>query len=123
MPQAHPAGSSCCVNGLCSSASFVSGKRLKKTPEKKTGNKGKLTAKGGGAWGEVGAFPPAALETHKVLLSADCKADIAFLIDGSFNIGQRRFNLQKNFVGKVALMLGIGTEGPHVGLVQARYQL
>lgn len=52
----------------------------------------------------------------------DCKADIAFLIDGSFNIGQRRFNLQKNFVGKVALMLGIGTEGPHVGLVQARYQ-
>lgn len=53
MPQAHPAGSSCCVNGLCSSASFVSGKRLKKTPEKKTGNKGKLTAKGegrGGKW-------------------------------------------------------------------------
>lgn len=71
----------------------------------------------------MGAFPPAALETHKALLSADCKADIAFLIDGSFNIGQRRFNLQKNFVGKVALMLGIGTEGPHVGLVQARYQL
>lgn len=71
----------------------------------------------------MGAFPPAALETHKALLSTDCKADIAFLIDGSFNIGQRRFNLQKNFVGKVALMLGIGTEGPHVGLVQARYQL
>ncbi|NP_001396393.1 cochlin isoform 7 precursor [Mus musculus] len=71
-----------------STAHPPSGKRLKKTPEKKTGNK-------------------------------DCKADIAFLIDGSFNIGQRRFNLQKNFVGKVALMLGIGTEGPHVGLVQA----
>ncbi|KAK4821722.1 hypothetical protein QYF61_000265 [Mycteria americana] len=48
-----------------------------------------------------------------------CKADIAFLIDGSYNIGQRRFNLQKNFVGKVAMMLGIGTEGPHVGVVQA----
>ncbi|ERE72338.1 cochlin [Cricetulus griseus] len=71
-----------------STAHPPAGKRLKKTPEKKTGNK-------------------------------DCKADIAFLIDGSFNIGQRRFNLQKNFVGKVALMLGIGTEGPHVGLVQA----
>uniref|UniRef100_A0A8C8YZQ1 Cochlin n=1 Tax=Prolemur simus TaxID=1328070 RepID=A0A8C8YZQ1_PROSS len=71
-----------------STARPPTGKRLKKTPEKKTGNK-------------------------------DCKADIAFLIDGSFNIGQRRFNLQKNFVGKVALMLGIGTEGPHVGLVQA----
>uniref|UniRef100_A0A663MEZ1 Cochlin n=1 Tax=Athene cunicularia TaxID=194338 RepID=A0A663MEZ1_ATHCN len=51
--------------------------------------------------------------------STDCKADIAFLIDGSYNIGQRRFNLQKNFVGKVAVMLGIGTEGPHVGVVQA----
>ncbi|XP_075387743.1 cochlin [Tenrec ecaudatus] len=71
-----------------STARPPTGKRQKKTPEKKAGNK-------------------------------DCKADIAFLIDGSFNIGQRRFNLQKNFVGKVALMLGIGTEGPHVGLVQA----
>uniref|UniRef100_A0A8D0GWG9 Cochlin n=1 Tax=Sphenodon punctatus TaxID=8508 RepID=A0A8D0GWG9_SPHPU len=49
----------------------------------------------------------------------DCKADLAFLIDGSYNIGQRRFNLQKNFVGKIAVMLGIGTEGPHVGVVQA----
>ncbi|XP_012888901.1 PREDICTED: cochlin [Dipodomys ordii] len=71
-----------------STARPPTGKRLKKTPAKKSGNK-------------------------------DCKADIAFLIDGSFNIGQRRFNLQKNFVGKVALMLGIGIEGPHVGLVQA----
>ncbi|XP_036591828.1 cochlin [Trichosurus vulpecula] len=71
-----------------STARPPAGKRQKKTPDKKAGNK-------------------------------DCKADIAFLIDGSFNIGQRRFNLQKNFVGKVALMLGIGTEGPHVGLVQA----
>uniref|UniRef100_H0WQG8 Cochlin n=1 Tax=Otolemur garnettii TaxID=30611 RepID=H0WQG8_OTOGA len=83
---------------LMPSASFMLGKRLKKTPEKKTGNKGKKPASLG--------------RSH-------CKADIAFLIDGSFNIGQRRFNLQKNFVGKVALMLGIGTEGPHVGLVQA----
>lgn len=49
----------------------------------------------------------------------DCKAEIAFLLDGSKNIGQRRFNLQKNFLSKVALMLGIGTDGPHVGVVQA----
>ncbi|XP_044127203.1 cochlin [Bufo gargarizans] len=49
----------------------------------------------------------------------DCKAEIAFLLDGSNNIGQRRFNLQKNFVAKVALTLGIGTDGPHVGVVQA----
>uniref|UniRef100_K7FRE3 Cochlin n=1 Tax=Pelodiscus sinensis TaxID=13735 RepID=K7FRE3_PELSI len=56
---------------------------------------------------------------EKKVGNKDCKADIAFLIDGSYNIGQRRFNLQKNFVGKVAVMLGIGTEGPHVGVVQA----
>ncbi|KAG8560624.1 hypothetical protein GDO81_015051 [Engystomops pustulosus] len=49
----------------------------------------------------------------------DCKAEIAFLLDGSNNIGQRRFNLQKNFVAKVTLLLGIGTDGPHVGVVQA----
>jgi hypothetical protein len=99
--------------------SFTSGKRLKKTPEKKSGNKGKLCV-------EKIAFALPSFETANkglVWVSTECKADIAFLIDGSFNIGQRRFNLQKNFVGKVALMLGIGTEGPHVGLVQARYQL
>ncbi|XP_077676116.1 cochlin [Eretmochelys imbricata] len=56
---------------------------------------------------------------EKKVGNKDCKTDIAFLIDGSYNIGQRRFNLQKNFVGKVAVMLGIGTEGPHVGVVQA----
>ncbi|XP_053882551.1 cochlin [Malaclemys terrapin pileata] len=56
---------------------------------------------------------------EKTVGNKDCKADIAFLIDGSYNIGQRRFNLQKNFVGKVAVMLRIGTEGPHVGVVQA----
>ncbi|CAJ0931828.1 unnamed protein product [Ranitomeya imitator] len=52
----------------------------------------------------------------------DCKAEIAFLLDGSSNIGQRRFNLQKNFIAKVAVMLGIGTEGPHMGVVQASEQ-
>ncbi|XP_005479923.2 cochlin isoform X2 [Zonotrichia albicollis] len=76
------------VGRSVSTARPSTGKRPKKTLDKKAGNK-------------------------------DCKADIAFLIDGSYNIGQRRFNLQKNFVGKVAVMLGIGTEGPHVGVVQA----
>ncbi|XP_065542534.1 cochlin [Lathamus discolor] len=76
------------VGRSVSTARPSTGKKPKKTLDKKAGNK-------------------------------DCKADIAFLIDGSYNIGQRRFNLQKNFVGKVAVMLGIGTEGPHVGVVQA----
>ncbi|KAJ8391418.1 hypothetical protein AAFF_G00090480 [Aldrovandia affinis] len=50
--------------------------------------------------------------------SKDCQVDIALLLDSSYNIGQRRFNLQKNFVSKLAMMLRIGPEGPHVGVVQ-----
>ncbi|XP_041668821.1 cochlin [Cheilinus undulatus] len=49
----------------------------------------------------------------------DCQMDIAVVIDSSNNIGQRRFNLQKNFVTKLAAMLRVGPMGPHVGLVQA----
>nr|XP_046269292.1 cochlin isoform X2 [Scatophagus argus] len=48
----------------------------------------------------------------------DCQMDIAMVIDSSNNIGQRRFNLQKNFVVKLAAMLRVGQTGPHVGLVQ-----
>ncbi|XP_053290498.1 cochlin [Pleuronectes platessa] len=49
----------------------------------------------------------------------DCQIDIAMLIDSSNNIGQRRFNLQKNFVVKLVSMLRVGPTGPHVGLIQA----
>ncbi|KAL4613048.1 cochlin [Arapaima gigas] len=49
----------------------------------------------------------------------DCQVDIAMLLDGSYNIGQRRFNLQKSFVSKLVLMLRTGPEGPHMGVVQA----
>ncbi|XP_042356741.1 cochlin [Plectropomus leopardus] len=49
----------------------------------------------------------------------DCQMDIAIVIDSSNNIGQRRFNLQKNFVTKLAAMLRVGSTGPHIGLVQA----
>ncbi|XP_064192308.1 cochlin [Anguilla rostrata] len=47
----------------------------------------------------------------------DCKVDIALLLDSSYNIGQRRFNLQKSFVSKLVLMLRTGPEGPHLGVV------
>ncbi|XP_048455850.1 cochlin isoform X2 [Rhincodon typus] len=47
-----------------------------------------------------------------------CKADIAFLLDGSWNLGKRRFELQKNFVIRVTNSLGIGPQGPLVGIVQ-----
>lgn len=46
--------------------------------------------------------------------------DIAMVIDSSNNIGQRRFNLQKNFVAKLVSMLRVGPIGPHIGLIQAR---
>nr|XP_019965663.1 PREDICTED: cochlin-like [Paralichthys olivaceus] len=49
----------------------------------------------------------------------NCQMDIAMVIDSSNNIGQRRFNLQKNFVAKLAAMLRVGPIGPHVGLIQA----
>ncbi|KAG7231641.1 hypothetical protein INR49_010960 [Caranx melampygus] len=57
----------------------------------------------------------------KVLQSGnkDCQMDIAMVIDSSNNIGRRRFNLQKNFVTKLAAMLRVGPTGPHVGLIQA----
>uniref|UniRef100_UPI00398F0341 cochlin n=1 Tax=Pristiophorus japonicus TaxID=55135 RepID=UPI00398F0341 len=48
----------------------------------------------------------------------ECKADIAFLLDGSWNLGKRRFNLQKNFIIRVTNLLGIGPQGPLVGIVQ-----
>uniref|UniRef100_A0A3Q1ISM4 Cochlin n=1 Tax=Anabas testudineus TaxID=64144 RepID=A0A3Q1ISM4_ANATE len=54
-----------------------------------------------------------------VCVRADCQMDIALVIDSSNNIGQRRFNLQKNFVAKLAAMLRVGPTGPHVGLIQA----
>ncbi|KAL0968983.1 hypothetical protein UPYG_G00220830 [Umbra pygmaea] len=49
----------------------------------------------------------------------DCQLELALLIDSSKNIGQRRFNLQKNFISKLAVMLRIGQNGPHLGVVQA----
>uniref|UniRef100_A0A8C7FM45 Cochlin n=1 Tax=Oncorhynchus kisutch TaxID=8019 RepID=A0A8C7FM45_ONCKI len=49
----------------------------------------------------------------------NCQMEIALLLDSSNNIGQRRFNLQKNFISKLAVMLKIGPNGPHVGVVQA----
>ncbi len=50
----------------------------------------------------------------------DCPVDMALLLDSSYNIGQRRYNLQKNFVSKLVAMLKVGTPGPHVGVVQTR---
>ncbi|XP_061742408.1 cochlin [Nerophis ophidion] len=48
----------------------------------------------------------------------ECQVDMCMVVDSSTNIGQRRFNLQKKFVSKLAAMLKVGPAGPHVGLVQ-----
>uniref|UniRef100_A0A8B9E4T7 Vitrin n=1 Tax=Anser cygnoides TaxID=8845 RepID=A0A8B9E4T7_ANSCY len=47
-----------------------------------------------------------------------CKVDLSFLMDGSWSIGKRRFQLQKQFLGNVAQALGIGSTGPLMGIVQ-----
>uniref|UniRef100_A0A8B9CII2 Vitrin n=1 Tax=Anser brachyrhynchus TaxID=132585 RepID=A0A8B9CII2_9AVES len=47
-----------------------------------------------------------------------CKVDLSFLMDGSWSIGKRRFQLQKQFLGNVAQALGIGSAGPLMGIVQ-----
>uniref|UniRef100_A0A8C8A500 Vitrin n=1 Tax=Otus sunia TaxID=257818 RepID=A0A8C8A500_9STRI len=52
------------------------------------------------------------------LFDADCKVDLSFLMDGSWSIGKRRFQLQKQFLGNVAQALGIGSAGPLMGIVQ-----
>ncbi|NXF93506.1 VITRN protein, partial [Eubucco bourcierii] len=48
----------------------------------------------------------------------NCKVDLSFLIDGSWSIGKRRFQLQKQFLSNIAQALGIGSVGPLMGIVQ-----
>ncbi|NXX11710.1 VITRN protein, partial [Podargus strigoides] len=48
----------------------------------------------------------------------NCKIDLSFLMDGSWSIGKRRFQLQKQFLSNMAQALGIGSAGPLMGIVQ-----
>ncbi|NXW61763.1 VITRN protein, partial [Eurystomus gularis] len=48
----------------------------------------------------------------------NCKVDLSFLMDGSWSIGKRRFQLQKQFLSNIAQALGIGNTGPLMGIVQ-----
>ncbi|NWJ06809.1 VITRN protein, partial [Crypturellus undulatus] len=47
-----------------------------------------------------------------------CKVDLSFLIDGSWSIGKRRFQIQKQFLSHVADALDVGSAGPLMGIVQ-----
>ncbi|XP_059501525.1 vitrin isoform X6 [Stegostoma tigrinum] len=48
----------------------------------------------------------------------NCKIDLAFLMDGSWSIGRRRFHIQKSFLMKIAQALDIGVAGPLIGIIQ-----
>ncbi|CAI5770673.1 Hypothetical predicted protein [Podarcis lilfordi] len=48
----------------------------------------------------------------------DCKVDLSFLIDGSWSIGKRRFQIQKQFLKNVAQALDVGPAGPLMGIIQ-----
>uniref|UniRef100_UPI00398F5E3D vitrin isoform X2 n=1 Tax=Pristiophorus japonicus TaxID=55135 RepID=UPI00398F5E3D len=48
----------------------------------------------------------------------NCKVDLAFLVDGSWSIGRRRFGIQKQFLVNIAQALDIGMAGPLIGIIQ-----
>ncbi|XP_036408263.1 vitrin-like [Megalops cyprinoides] len=47
-----------------------------------------------------------------------CKVDIAFLMDGSWSIGRRRFQIQKDFLVEMSQVIDVGVAGPMMGIVQ-----
>uniref|UniRef100_A0A3Q3GW44 Vitrin n=1 Tax=Labrus bergylta TaxID=56723 RepID=A0A3Q3GW44_9LABR len=51
-------------------------------------------------------------------LHVDCKVDLAFLMDGSWSIGKRRFKIQKDFLAEVAQTINVGVAGPMMGIIQ-----
>lgn len=52
------------------------------------------------------------------LVFLDCKVDLSFLIDGSWSIGKRRFQIQKQFLKDVVQALDVGIAGPLMGIIQ-----
>ncbi|XP_035461020.2 vitrin isoform X4 [Scophthalmus maximus] len=48
----------------------------------------------------------------------NCKVDLAFLMDGSWSIGKRRFKIQKDFLAEVAQTINVGENGPMMGIIQ-----
>ncbi|KAM9344628.1 vitrin [Symphorus nematophorus] len=48
----------------------------------------------------------------------NCKVDLAFLMDGSWSIGKRRFKIQKDFLMEVAQTINVGVAGPMMGIIQ-----
>lgn len=55
---------------------------------------------------------------ESLMCRADCKVDLAFLMDGSWSIGKRRFKIQKDFLSDVAQAINVGVAGPMMGIIQ-----
>uniref|UniRef100_A0A4W4ES50 Vitrin n=1 Tax=Electrophorus electricus TaxID=8005 RepID=A0A4W4ES50_ELEEL len=56
--------------------------------------------------------------TKRTGKQTNCKVDIAFLMDGSWSIGKRRFKIQKDFLMEVSQVLSVGMAGPMMGIIQ-----
>uniref|UniRef100_A0A667Z5R9 Vitrin n=1 Tax=Myripristis murdjan TaxID=586833 RepID=A0A667Z5R9_9TELE len=55
---------------------------------------------------------------HPFKTNLHCKVDLAFLMDGSWSIGKRRFKIQKDFLAEVAHAINVGVAGPMMGIIQ-----
>ncbi|KAM4599681.1 vitrin-like isoform 1-T1 [Fundulus diaphanus] len=62
--------------------------------------------------------PPRAPELPAPQGDPNCKVDLAFLMDGSWSIGKRRFKIQKDFLAEVAQVINVGMAGPMMGIIQ-----
>uniref|UniRef100_A0A3Q2Q1X4 Vitrin n=1 Tax=Fundulus heteroclitus TaxID=8078 RepID=A0A3Q2Q1X4_FUNHE len=62
--------------------------------------------------------PPHLRDISLTTLAAYCKVDLAFLMDGSWSIGKRRFKIQKDFLAEVAQVINVGMAGPMMGIIQ-----
>uniref|UniRef100_A0A671KSK2 Cochlin n=1 Tax=Sinocyclocheilus anshuiensis TaxID=1608454 RepID=A0A671KSK2_9TELE len=58
------------------------------------------------------------LSFYSHLVFVDCKVDIAFLMDGSWSIGKRRFKIQKDFLVEVSQVINVGVAGAMMGIIQ-----
>lgn len=58
------------------------------------------------------------MSSNSLVCYADCKVDLAFLMDGSWSIGKRRFKIQKDFLSDVAQAINVGVAGPMMGIIQ-----
>ncbi|XP_030628171.1 vitrin [Chanos chanos] len=67
---------------------------------------------------EQDSLPPPRVPEPVSQGDPNCKVDIAFLMDGSWSIGKRRFKIQKDFLSEVAQVLNVGVAGPMMGIIQ-----